>query len=490
VAFAKLLRVQLHIARHSTDCHHCKQVISFRDEVHTHHVENKTSNVEETTERRTCPKCRNTIHKIKTLASIHYIVDADFSKNAFDEKDLSVVTQMKEIGLLFAHLDYHTTHLVSAHVFAQFAERNAIRTMSNLKSALSKLKVKVSETTTTTKGMPTEKSFVMNLKTFTDLVRPALCAQVGIEDRIYHMPPANVSAVVSQEEQEQNDDDDDDDDDEKKKNTTQLKIDTPKTPPLPTSERPRTPPSSKIKFRTYLSPKSSFSMPRRRIPPPVAFPSGTKILYESRVGERKMNSSPSWSKRFLVLWSNGVLDTYKDANDESPHRRLNLEHDDANVFLGIHNRSSQIRNLLFREAEFLGGSLFTIAYGNESVHYLTPTEEERDAWVRNITRLISRKHPATSKLRRKSSTMLVTPASGLIRDYKDEEVKKEDLDDDRPRSLRALDLVRLSLSLFLSCVCMCVCVCVCLSLSLCLYLSHTHTNTHTHTHQRYNPEDG
>ena len=70
IAFEKLLRRQIHVARHSTDCHHCEKVVSFRESEHRHHVENTTSNPKNTVERSTCPKCSRPIHKVKTMVRV------------------------------------------------------------------------------------------------------------------------------------------------------------------------------------------------------------------------------------------------------------------------------------------------------------------------------------------------------------------------------------------------------------------------------------
>jgi len=200
--------------------------------------------------------------------------------------------------LLFAHLDYHTTHLVSAHVFKQFCENDAIRSMSKLKSALSKLKIKIKSDL-----MPTEKHFVMSLKRFTDLTRPALCTQVGIEDRMFPMPPpSSLSTTTTNHTSSKIHNK------EVKEEETET-IRAPKTPP-PSTPTPLSTPSSTIESRTYFSPRTPHVIPKRRLPPPKTFPSDTTILFESRVGVRQMSYTPSWSKQFLVLWSNAVLDTY------------------------------------------------------------------------------------------------------------------------------------------------------------------------------------
>ena len=204
--------------------------------------------------------------------------------------------------MLFAHLDYHTTHLVSAHVFKQFCENDAIRSMSKLKSALSKLKIKIKSDL-----MPTEKHFVMSLKRFTDLTRPALCTQVGIEDRMFPMPPPSSSSTTTHTSSKSNNITKEEEVKEEKESTE--KILAPKTPP-PSTPTPSSTPLSTIKSRTYFSPRSLHVIPKRRLPPPKTFPSDTTILFESRVGVRQMSYTPSWSKQFLVLWSNAVLDTY------------------------------------------------------------------------------------------------------------------------------------------------------------------------------------
>ena len=56
---------------------------------------------------------------------------------------------------------------------------------------------------------------------------------------------------------------------------------------------------------------------------------------------------------------------YENPNDETPHQRIDLLQQDVDVFPGVQNRS--MSNIVNREAEFLGGSVFTVKDKNESV---------------------------------------------------------------------------------------------------------------------------
>ena len=152
---------------------------------------------------------------------------------------------------------------------------------------------------------------------------------------------------------------------------------------------------------------------------------------------------------------------YENPNDETPHQRIDLLQQDVDVFPGVQNRS--MSKIVNREAEFLGGSVFTVKDKSESVsvraclylikialihttrkslkpprtqvHYLTSSEFERDEWIRHIMRSIQTiRGTPPEKTRRKSSTMLVSAASGLWRDYKQKSEK--------PRHVIALEIVR------------------------------------------------
>ena len=56
---------------------------------------------------------------------------------------------------------------------------------------------------------------------------------------------------------------------------------------------------------------------------------------------------------------------YENPNDETPHQRIDLLQQDVDVFPGVQNRS--MSNIVNREAEFLGGSVFTVKDKSESV---------------------------------------------------------------------------------------------------------------------------
>ena len=131
------------------------------------------------------------------------------------------------------------------------------------------------------------------------------------------------------------------------------------------------------------------------------------------------------------------IHSYKDPNDETPHRRVDLLQDNVDVFPGVKNRS--MSKLVHREAEFLGGSVFTVKNETESVHYLTSSESERDAWIGHVMQSIRTKRGTPEKLRRRSSTVLVSAASGLWRDYKIDDRRSE-----KPKHVVALEIVRFS----------------------------------------------
>ena len=59
---------------------------------------------------------------------------------------------------------------------------------------------------------------------------------------------------------------------------------------------------------------------------------------------------------------------YKDPNDETPHKRMDLLQQDVEVFPDVQNRS--MSKIVNREAEFLGGSVFTVKDKSESVSIL------------------------------------------------------------------------------------------------------------------------